>query len=169
MSTILSLFTFLFGLALCVFPIVCDWKLFEKAGEAGWACLIPFYNTYVEFRIAKKRKLFFLYVICAILSFASLYICIMATISAYAHASGPSLFSELGFSQIQTTASIIIGFISNIIMAILNIVRSVGFAKSFGQSLWFAVGLIFLPIIFRAIIAFSDNIHYNYETDIYST
>ena len=38
--------------ALAVFGIVCEWKMFEKAGEPGWAALIPFYDTYVMFKIA---------------------------------------------------------------------------------------------------------------------
>ncbi len=29
-----------------VFSILINWKIFEKAGFAGWKCLIPFYNNY---------------------------------------------------------------------------------------------------------------------------
>ncbi len=32
--------------------IVAEWKIFEKADEAGWKCLIPIYSTYIFFRIA---------------------------------------------------------------------------------------------------------------------
>ena len=28
------------------------WKVFEKAGQKGWAALVPFYNAYVLFKIA---------------------------------------------------------------------------------------------------------------------
>ncbi len=42
----------LLELALCVFFIFCMWKIFEKAGEEGWKCLIPVYNTYIMFKIA---------------------------------------------------------------------------------------------------------------------
>lgn len=34
-----------------VFVIVANWRLFEKAGEPGWACLIPFYSSYIFFKI----------------------------------------------------------------------------------------------------------------------
>jgi hypothetical protein len=34
--------------------IVSCWKVFTKAGQPGWACLIPFYNLYIFFVIAKK-------------------------------------------------------------------------------------------------------------------
>jgi len=31
--------------------IVAQWKIFTKAGEAGWKCLIPIYNLVVLFKI----------------------------------------------------------------------------------------------------------------------
>ena len=31
-----------------------QWKVFTKAGEPGWAILIPFYNLYVLCRIATR-------------------------------------------------------------------------------------------------------------------
>ena len=34
------------SLAISVLTLVAIWKLFVKAGRAGWKCLIPFYNTY---------------------------------------------------------------------------------------------------------------------------
>ena len=40
------------SLALGVLIIIAEWKVFVKAGEPGWAALIPFYNTYTLFKIA---------------------------------------------------------------------------------------------------------------------
>jgi len=34
--------------------IVARWKMFEKAGEEGWSCLIPIYGTLVMLRIIGK-------------------------------------------------------------------------------------------------------------------
>lgn len=31
------------------------WKVFEKGGQPGWACLIPIYNLYCFIKIAKKE------------------------------------------------------------------------------------------------------------------
>ena len=47
-------------LALCVLFIVAAWKIFTKAGEPGWACIVPFYNAYVMFKITWGNGLFFL-------------------------------------------------------------------------------------------------------------
>ena len=35
-----------------VVMIVAQWKIFTKAGEAGWKCLIPIYNLVVLYKIA---------------------------------------------------------------------------------------------------------------------
>ena len=41
-------------LAVIVLGIVGFWKVFTKAGEAGWKSIIPFYNVYVLLRIAGR-------------------------------------------------------------------------------------------------------------------
>ncbi|MBL7816757.1 MAG: signal peptidase I [Saprospiraceae bacterium] len=48
-----SLF-FLFLLGLIVFMIVCMWRLYEKAGQEGWASIIPIYSTIIQLRIIEK-------------------------------------------------------------------------------------------------------------------
>ena len=40
--------------AVTVFLVVSMWKVFAKAGEPGWAVLIPIYNAYVYLKIAGK-------------------------------------------------------------------------------------------------------------------
>lgn len=47
-------------LAVLVVAIATMWKLFTKAGEAGWKSLIPFYNTYTLLRIAGRNGWWFL-------------------------------------------------------------------------------------------------------------
>lgn len=41
-------------LAFVVFIIAAMWKVFEKAGQPGWAAIIPFYNLYIMTKIAGK-------------------------------------------------------------------------------------------------------------------
>lgn len=41
-------------LAVVGFFIAAFWKVFEKAGQPGWAILVPFYNVIIMCRIAKK-------------------------------------------------------------------------------------------------------------------
>jgi hypothetical protein len=41
-------------LAVVVFYVIGMWKVFEKAGQPGWACLIPIYNAYIMTKIGGK-------------------------------------------------------------------------------------------------------------------
>lgn len=41
-------------LVFMVFYIVVTWKIFEKAGKPGWACLIPIYNMVVMLEIVDR-------------------------------------------------------------------------------------------------------------------
>lgn len=44
----------LIELVIIVFMVATMWKIFTKAGEPGWACLVPIYNACVMFKIAGK-------------------------------------------------------------------------------------------------------------------
>jgi hypothetical protein len=45
---------FWFGLAFFVLYVIGAWKMYQKANEPGWACLIPFYNIYVLLKIVGR-------------------------------------------------------------------------------------------------------------------
>lgn len=47
-------------LIIAVVAIVAMWKIFVKAGEPGWAAVIPLYNTYTLVKIAGLNPLLFL-------------------------------------------------------------------------------------------------------------
>ncbi len=50
-----------FPLAIVVAIIASMWKVFEKAGQPGWAAIVPFYNIYIlTCEIAKKEILWFI-------------------------------------------------------------------------------------------------------------
>ncbi len=38
-------------LAWIVLCIVASWRIFRKAGQPGWASIVPFYNRYIEYKI----------------------------------------------------------------------------------------------------------------------
>ncbi len=44
----------LFGLALIVVLVAGLWKMFEKAGQPGWAAVIPIYNVYILLKVAGR-------------------------------------------------------------------------------------------------------------------
>jgi hypothetical protein len=44
----------LFVLAVIVVVVVGMWKMFEKAGQPGWAAIVPFYNIWILLKIAGR-------------------------------------------------------------------------------------------------------------------
>ena len=44
----------IFILAFVAVILVAMWKVFTKAGQPGWGCLIPIYNMYLMIKIAGK-------------------------------------------------------------------------------------------------------------------
>lgn len=51
-NTSLLLFSSLISIAVGVVMLVAIWKVFQKAGEPGWAAIVPFYQTYVMYKIS---------------------------------------------------------------------------------------------------------------------
>lgn len=49
-----GIFSTLVTLAFIVFVIASMWKVFTKAGQPGWASIVPFYNLVVMLKIAGK-------------------------------------------------------------------------------------------------------------------
>ena len=95
-------------LAVTVFYLVAMWKVFVKAGQPGWASIIPIYNTYVLLQIAGKPGWWLLLMLIPVVNL------------------------------------------------VIVIIMCLGIANNFGKGTGFAIGLIFLSIIFLPILAFGD-------------
>ncbi len=61
-------------LAICIVIIAGVWKVFEKAGEPGWASLIPVYNIFVMLKIAGRP---WWWIILAVIPFLNLILLIV--------------------------------------------------------------------------------------------
>jgi len=46
--------TWVLIIAIIILQIAAWWKMFEKAGQPGWAAIIPIYNMYVLCKVAGK-------------------------------------------------------------------------------------------------------------------
>ena len=64
----MSAFSNIVRLAILVLTAIGLWNMYIKAGEPGWAALIPFYRTYVLYKISDMKKLFWLNLGCIIVS-----------------------------------------------------------------------------------------------------
>jgi len=45
---------FLIYVSIIVLLVSAQWKVFSKAGQPGWACIIPIYSTYIMTKIGGK-------------------------------------------------------------------------------------------------------------------
>jgi uncharacterized membrane protein YhaH (DUF805 family) len=69
-------FTFIIMMVICVaaflITIAATWKMFKKAGVAGWKCLIPYYNNYLLFKIATGNGWLFLLLLVPFVNFVAI-------------------------------------------------------------------------------------------------
>lgn len=61
-------------LAIAVISLISMWKIFAKAGEAGWKALIPIYNMYILFQITWGKGIYFLLMLIPLANFVILII-----------------------------------------------------------------------------------------------
>ncbi len=99
------------SLLLTAFYVFVTWRIFEKAGEAGWKSLIPFYNSWILHKIIWGE-------------------------GAYMFFNLIPIYNIIFYIRTQ-----------------LHMARAYGYETAFG------VGLIFLPQIFLAIIAFDSSVY----------
>jgi len=51
---VLAIVFFLFILGIVVLVVASYWRIFEKAGQPGWAAIIPIYNLYILLKVVGK-------------------------------------------------------------------------------------------------------------------
>lgn len=77
-----------------IFEIVCMWRIFEKANEAGWKCLIPIYSTIILFKITDVNPKVLWWILLPIIGwFIVLYYSIISTINLAVKFGQPKVFA----------------------------------------------------------------------------
>lgn len=84
-------------LGFIVFIIASIWKTFEKAGQPGWAAIVPFYNYYVMAQIGGVKNWWLIFI-----PIANIYIAIVIL-----HNVAKAFGKDVGF----TIGLILLGFI----------------------------------------------------------
>ena len=155
------------NLAVTVLTIIASWIMYAKAGEPGWAAIVPFYSSYVRFKIAGKKKLFWGYLVACIASIAGCILLMYEIIasglsvmtSGYMGSYYDSTYgyggSSIGNHMGMLIFAVILVIAAIIAAAVMNILCCVGLSHAFGKGAGFACGLIFLNVIFVCIIAFN--------------
>ena len=126
------------SLGIALFFIICMWRIFTKAGRAGWKSLIPIYSAYVQWDIAWEGSKYLTII------FGSIGVGILSII--------------LGFlGQFGAIIILIVGIVWSIYMIVLSFKMAIRMAHRFGKSTAFGVlGLIFFPVIGYPILGFGS-------------
>lgn len=160
------------NLAVMVLTIIASWIMYAKAGEPGWAAIVPFYSSYVRFKIAGKKKLFWGYLVatigiivgCIILMYEIIASGLSVMTSDYMGSYYDSTYgygvSSIGNHMGMLIFAVILIIAAMIVALVMSILCCVGLSHAFGKGAGFACGLIFLNVIFVCIIAFNKNIVY---------
>lgn len=97
----------LFWVVLWVLSIVALWKVFEKAGEAGWKSIIPIYNLYELCRIAGRNGL---WVLGLLIPFVNIIIALVISIDLAKHFGKDTVFGVVGLWLFSVIGFLILGF-----------------------------------------------------------
>ena len=119
------------------FILVFLYLIFLKANEKGWKAFIPIYNIYVLFKISKKEKTFWYFLILFI-------VMLLLPIIYYVFNIGNNVIGGT-FVSLQVVC---FG-----IMVLIAIDMLISLSEAFGHSPSFVIGFIVFPLIFMGIIA----------------
>ena len=119
------------AIAWFVLQAIADWKIFTKAGEAGWKSLIPIYNIYVEYEICWTGLLGLVFVAASLVT---------------------GLIDTTNASTIVKVLVVVVW----ILAMILHLMQSIKLSKSFGKGVGFGLVLFFFGPIGRLILGFGS-------------
>lgn len=126
------------GFLLWLFIKICQWIIFQKAGQAGWKSLIPIYDTFVLLRIIQRPQWWgYLVIVVSIIQLI--------------------LTTMLDGGNNESTSLQIMSSIATVIAFIYSVRITHGLSQSFGHGVGFTLGLLFLPYIFYPILAFGSS------------
>ena len=127
------------GTIMSILTIIAYWKVFTKANEAGWKSLIPIYNVYITFKIAKNDG-FLKYLGSFIMAFVLMMIASAST----------------NIPDVIIVIFCTVAFVLYIFAFIQLYKMYADLAECFGKERVFALGLLFLSPIFMMILGFGS-------------
>lgn len=119
-----------------VLILVARWKVFDKAGIAGWKSLIPIYSDFCTYKIAWKASYFWI-------------VLVGGVVSGYI-SNQISTITENG-----DTVPMYLSLLSTVIglaIAVINLLMNMKLSEKFGHGILFGLGLTFLTPIFTMIL-----------------
>lgn len=136
---------FVFVLLYWVLLVVARWKMFTKAGEAGWKSIIPIYADYIGFKLWWDTKNFWILFLSGLVS-------TIASMNVTYTVNDASGTFGLGQNPVATVIAII-AFIVSIVWIIRWYLKT---AKAYGKGAGMGVLMIFFPNIITLILGFGS-------------
>ena len=134
-------------LAWYILLIVAYWKIFKKAGIAGWKSLIPIYNIYLIFKLSGIKQWFWIQI-------AAMLICdIVIQISG-----GVKLTNDYvrDFSAMSIPADF--ATVAQVFITVaMSIFVNYNLSRAFKHGIGFTIGLVLFPNIFTLILGFGSS------------
>ena len=131
--------------------IIARWKIYTKAGEAGWKSIIPVYADYVQWRIGwKKTNMFWIAIALVVIG----YVLAIAS-GAVAIGDKGKLVAGMGDGGFLA----IIAVICMIAACVINLMAIYKLFASFGKGAgWFILSILF-PHIMLLVLGFGSSQH----------
>ena len=120
-----------------VLTLVARWRVFTKAGLAGWKSLIPLYSEYCTFKISWKTTFFWI-------------------VLAAGFASGILTGMIENGENVSAFVSLLASLLGMAITAI-NLIMNIKLSQRFGHGVLFGLGLMFLPPLFTMILGLGES------------
>ena len=130
-----------------VMLIIAHWKMFTKAGEAGWKSLIPIYSDYTLFKITWNTKWFWIYM-------GAIFVSGILT-----SMNQPYALQADGNLVLVGEPNMLLDFLRIIVsfgVMIIYVVLAAKTSMAFGKGVAFTFGMVLLPNIFAMILAFGS-------------
>ena len=135
----------LVSIASYVLIVIGWWKIFTKAGEAGWKSIIPYYNVYTQYKLTWKPAMFWI----------GLALTLMASFAGAAAGEDPNL-----------AISLVVALL-NLAVTVINCVSMYWLARSFGKGTGYTIGLILLEPLFMILLGFGDAEYIGNASEMY--
>ncbi len=133
----IGVLAFVIILGLIIFLVAAMWKVYVKAGEEGWKCIIPIYNAVVLLKIVGKP---WWWIFLMIVPFVI----------------GAIINMSAALNGTVNPVTTLIAFAVNIVGYVYVVWTYNMLSKSFGKSEGFTAGMLFLGFIFIPILGFGD-------------
>lgn len=118
----------LISLIFVILTLAGSWKMFAKAGMAGWKSLIPIYNMYLVYKLCWNTMYFWIWFGITVVS------------------------AGFGLAYVPVA-----GIVLAVVSILIQCNCAVRLSLAFGHGAWFGLGLCFFPYIFTMILGFGSS------------